>query len=73
MNGIHAQSMRMVVDWADPEATRLVLPLGESGHLGSRHRTDQTQDWVAGDPDGVRTRLRQAAAAWLTFEPGARP
>jgi penicillin amidase len=66
--GIHGQSMRMVVDLADPEATRLVLPLGESGHLGSAQRTDQSRAWVAGDPDGQRTRLHQPACAHLQFQ-----
>jgi penicillin amidase len=51
------QSMRMVVDFADPEATTLVLPLGVSGHLGSAHRQDGLDDWLGGDLDGARTRL----------------
>ena len=55
------QSMRFVVDFADPDATTLVLPLGTSGHLWSPHRTDQQRDWLAGDPDGIRTRLRAPA------------
>jgi penicillin amidase len=56
----HGQSMRMVVDLADPDATTLVLPLGQSGHLGSRHRLDQREDWLRGDTAG-RTRLHQVA------------
>jgi penicillin amidase len=51
------QSMRLVVDFADPEATTLVLPLGVSGHLGSSHRQDAMADWLDGDLDGTRTRL----------------
>jgi penicillin G amidase len=51
------QSMRLVVDFADPEATTLVLPLGVSGHLGSAHRQDAMEDWLTGDLDGTRTRL----------------
>jgi acyl-homoserine lactone acylase PvdQ len=46
-----------VVDFADPEATTLVLPLGVSGHLGSPHREDAMGDWLDGDLDGTRTRL----------------
>jgi penicillin amidase len=57
MSGTHGQSMRMVVDLADLDATRLVLPLGVSGHLGSPHRIDQGPDWREGDPAGARTRL----------------
>jgi acyl-homoserine lactone acylase PvdQ len=67
LTGTHGQSMRMVVDLADPEAARLVLPLGVSGHLGSRQRTDQAKAWGLGDPDGVGTRLHQGARQTLTF------
>jgi penicillin amidase len=64
------QSMRMVVDMADLDATRLVLPLGQSGHLGSKHRLDQYADWQQGDPDGKRTRLHQGAVgAARVFRP----
>jgi penicillin amidase len=64
------QSMRFVVDFSDPDATTLVLPLGVSGHLGSRHRTDQQRDWLEGDLDGARTRLRAPAVGPpLVFEP----
>ncbi len=61
------QSMRMVVDLADLDATRLVLPLGQSGHLGSTHRLDQYEDWQQGDPEGRRTRLHQGAVATRVF------
>ena len=54
------QSMRFVVDFSDPEATTLVLPLGVSGHLWSPHRTDQQRDWLEGDAGGTRTRLHAA-------------
>lgn len=64
------QSMRFAVDCGRPEDTRLVLPLGVSGHLGSGHRHDQQQDWLKGDPGGRRTRLQQAAeGAGLRFVP----
>jgi len=64
------QSMRFVVDFADPEATTLVLALGTSGHLGSPHRTDQMRDWLEGDPDGQRTRLHAPpVGAPLVFAP----
>ncbi len=70
MSGTHGQSMRMVVDLADLDATRLALPLGVSGHLGSPHRMDQGRDWREGDPDGARTRLRRpAAGVALVFPP----
>ncbi|HEY1334747.1 MAG TPA: penicillin acylase family protein [Myxococcaceae bacterium] len=64
------QSMRMVVDFADPGATTLVLPLGMSGHLWSPHRLDQLPEWLAGDPDGTRTRLHAPPVGPpLVFEP----
>ena len=64
------QSLRFVVDFADPEATTLVLPLGSSGHLGSPHRLDQQRDWLEGDVDGTRTRLHApAVGAPLVFRP----
>ncbi len=63
------QSMRMVVDLADLDATRLVLPLGESGHLGSKHRLDQYEAWQKGDPEAQRTRLHQGAVATRVFRP----
>ena len=65
------QSMRLVVDFADPLAATLVVPLGVSGHLGSAHRFDQQRDWLHGDPAGERTRLSQPAAGKaLVFNPG---
>ncbi len=63
------QSMRMVVDWSDPEGTTLVLPLGTSGHLTSPNRLDQFQDWLKGDPEGRRTRLFQPEGRNVTFKP----
>jgi penicillin amidase len=64
------QSMRFVVDFSDPDATTLVLPLGTSGHLWSPHRTDQQRDWLAGDPDGIRTRLHAPAVGpAMVFSP----
>ena len=64
------QSMRLVVDFAEPDATTLVLPFGVSGHLWSSHRLDQLPDWLGGDPDGTRTRLHAPSVGPpLIFEP----
>lgn len=64
------QSMRFIVDWAEPEAATLVLPLGQSGHLGSPHREDQQAAWRDGDPSGQKTRLASPpVSAPLTFAP----
>ncbi len=69
MTGTHGQSMRMVVDLSDLDATRLVVPLGVSGHLGSGHRTDQAEAWCQGDPQGQRIQLHQPARQTLSFPP----
>lgn len=63
------QSLRFIVDWGDPLAATLVLPLGESGHLGSTHRLDQMDAWMKGDPGGVKTRLSAPAVARMEFRP----
>lgn len=66
----YGQSMRFVVDWAEPEATTLVVPFGVSGHAGAPHRFDQIPHWLRGDPNGEATRLaRPAAAEALVFRP----
>jgi penicillin amidase len=65
----YGQSMRFVVDWGAPEETTLVIPLGVSGHLGSKHRTDQLADWRAGDPSGARTRLARPPVETLEIAP----
>ena len=41
-------SARLIVDLGDPDASRIVLPLGQSGHLFDRHRDDQFEAWAAG-------------------------
>ena len=67
---LFGQSMRFVVDLADPDATTLVLPLGVSGHVWSPHRTDAQRDWLEGDLEGNRTRLHApAVGAPLVFSP----
>ena len=64
------QSMRFVVDLADPEATTLVLALGASGHAWSPNRTDQQRDWLEGDLDGHRTLLHAPpVGAPMVFAP----
>ncbi len=44
-----APSMRMVVDLADPDASRWVNLTGVSGHPFHEHFTDQTDTWAAGE------------------------
>ncbi len=51
------QSLRLLVDWGEPEAATLVVPFGASGHVSSAHRVDQLPSWRAGDPGGETTRM----------------
>jgi penicillin amidase len=41
-------SARLIVDLSDPDASRLVLPLGQSGQLLDRHAQDQLRAWSTG-------------------------
>jgi len=45
-DGIEAPSMRFVADLADPDATRLVNFMGQSGQPASPHYQDQFWPWV---------------------------
>lgn len=44
----HIPSARLIVDLADPDQSRIVLPLGQSGQIGDRHRRDQLGPWSEG-------------------------
>jgi penicillin amidase len=41
-------SARFIVDLSRPDASRLVLPLGQSGQLFDRHAHDQLRAWSTG-------------------------
>ena len=45
---IEIPSARFIVDLASPDASRLVLPLGQSGQLFDRHAHDQLDAWATG-------------------------
>ncbi len=45
---IDAPSARLIVDLGNPDASRLVLPLGQSGQLFDRHAQDQLRAWSTG-------------------------
>jgi penicillin amidase len=44
----HIPSARLVVDLGDPDASTLVVPLGQSGHRADRHYADQLEAWAEG-------------------------
>lgn len=42
-------SMRMIVDWADPDAALFANSSGQSGHFKSDHYDDLQEDWAKGE------------------------
>jgi len=46
---VEGPSMRFVADLADPDNTRLVNFMGQSGHPASPHYADQLDLWVRGE------------------------
>src|SRR5262249_35973868 len=44
----HIPSARLVVDLGDPDASTLVLPIGESGQFQDAHYRDQVDAWAEG-------------------------
>ena len=67
-------SMRMVVDLADLDRSRWVIPAGVSGHPLDEHYDDQIQRWVSGGSNPwpfSPTAVRSATEDELRLEPGA--
>jgi penicillin G amidase len=56
----YVPSLRMICPMADPDGTRIVGPLGQSGQPGSRHYDDLTPLWRRGEY--VRLPLTRAGA-----------
>lgn len=46
---IAAPSMRLIVPLADPDQTRIMGPLGQSGHPGHPNYDDMVQSWIRGE------------------------
>ena len=58
-------SWRVVYDLSDLDASRGILPTGQSGNPGSPHWNDQTDLWAAGDHRPLpftRAAVEEAAA-----------
>jgi penicillin amidase len=67
-----APSWRVVYDLSDLDASRGILPTGQSGNPSSPHWNDQTDLWAAGDHRPLpftRAAVEEAAAERLTLVP----
>ena len=65
-------SMRFIVDTGDWDATRLCLPLGESGDPSSVHREDQMDEWYKVSPRVIpfnESSIASAARSTLVMNP----
>jgi acyl-homoserine lactone acylase PvdQ len=70
-----AQGFRAVWDAGDWDRGGISIPSGESGEPGSKHYTDLTRDWVAGDLRPLPfsdSAVRHDAADVLVLRPGPR-
>jgi penicillin amidase len=67
----HIASARLIVDLGDPDASRIVLPLGESGQFQDRRYDDQAGAWAEGRDfpfPFFRAAVDAAAASTLRLE-----
>ncbi|MEL6197713.1 MAG: penicillin acylase family protein, partial [Pseudomonadota bacterium] len=48
-NNVHASGLRMALDFADLDRSRIVIATGQSGHPLSRHYDDLAPLWARGD------------------------
>ena len=65
--------MRMIVDLSDFDASRWVIPTGQSGHPYNPHYDDQIDLWINGDYLPMlssREAIEAAATDHLILEPG---
>ncbi len=65
-------SQRSIVDLADPDNSRMVLPTGQSGHPFSPHYRDQAELYNAGQyrpVDFTRAAVERATVSTLTLKP----
>ncbi|MFQ5399817.1 MAG: penicillin acylase family protein [Anaerolineae bacterium] len=66
-------SMRMIVDMRDFEASRAVIPTGQSGHPGHKHYDDEIELWLNGQTHPMhfgREAVDAAAEGVLILQPG---
>ncbi len=62
---VNAAGLRMVVDFADPDASSIVVATGQSGHPLSRHYDDFNQLWRRGDSVRLSLDFADASAGAL--------
>ncbi|MEM6973876.1 MAG: penicillin acylase family protein [Pseudomonadota bacterium] len=72
---VHASGLRMVLDFADLDRSRMIIATGQSGHPLSRHYDDQSILWARGDTipmtmDDAEIRLGSLGEMVLTPSPG---
>lgn len=63
---MHIPSARLIVDLGDPDASRLVLPLGQSGQLFDRHAHDELTSWSRGRDFAFPFTAKAVAAATVS-------
>lgn len=66
-------SMRMIVDMSDLDASRTVIPTGQSGHPYNAHYDNQIQMWLNGEYHPMlwsREAVEAAAVDTLILQPG---
>ncbi len=69
-------SMRHISSPGNWDATRFVIPLGQSGDTKSQHFRDQFEMWNSGTPaifPFTKTAVETAAKSVTTFQPGTKP
>lgn len=68
----HIASARILVDLADPDRSRAVLPLGQSGQIGAPNRFDHLDAWIRGEDHPfpfTRPAVDRESASRLTLAP----
>ena len=70
----HASSLRAIYDLADPDASRFIMPGGQSGNPFSTHRRDLMPLWARGDYLPMvsdRKKLEAAGVQRLVLKPAS--
>jgi penicillin G amidase len=71
-NAIYVSSYRQIIDLAGPDASRFIIPMGQSGHVWSDHYADMLEAWNTVEYVPMRfsrAAVDDAARAKLVLEP----